>query len=246
MAYAQVFDTLNHEKEVIVEGYLQLPTMMFTGGNDAQVDFHARPYQRYGQNVIASITTGSCNNCMTPLGEKYQLSDLKMKADDGAEVLANQRVRLTGKLRVHSSSVGNSGVSASLDVTKIEKIPEVDLDYSQFDVVKLGKENLYDSTLDYALSMAESRIEIPTMLFMENDVTLNMMVGGERLGVNFVFGEGPNHIETIPANYSKKDFKIRDHKGELINLNKSVKVWGTRSTPRKNSPGILYVEHVEQ
>lgn len=244
--YAAVFDSAMHGKQVIVEGYLQLPNMMYTSGNDAQVDFHARPNQHYGTSITANIETGDCKNCMAKLGEKYQLSDLKMKADDGTEVLGNQRVRLTGNLRVHSSDMTETGYTASLDVAKIEKIPEIDLDYSQMKVVTVTPENFLDTTLNYALSMVESKIGIPTMLFMENDVTLDMTVGGKRIGATFTFGTGPNQIEPIPANYSKSDFKIHDHKGNVINLNKPAKVYGTRSTPRKDSPGLLYVERIEQ
>lgn len=246
LTYEQVFDKGNDGQLAIIEGYLQLPNMMYTSGESAQVDFHARPYQRHGRNVIANITTGSCNNCMAKLGEKYQLSDLKMKADDGVEVLPNQRVRLTGKLSVYTSVSSEDGLSVSLNVTKIEKIPEIEIDYSTLEAVKIGKENLFDTTLNYAFSMAEGKIGIPSMLFMENDVTLDLPVGGKNLAVNFSFGTGPNQIEPVPSNYTNADFKIHDHKGNLIKLGKSVKVWGTRSTPKTDYPGILYVEHVEQ
>lgn len=246
LSYSQTFDTAKDNRFVIIEGYLQLPGMMYTSGESAQVDFHARPFQRFGRDIIANIKTGSCNNCMTKLGEKYQLSDLKIKGDDGTDILANQRVRLTGGLRVHLSSLSEDGISASLDVSKIEKIPEIEVDYKQLEVVTITKENLFDSTLKYKLSMAEGKLEIPSMLFMENDVTLDLMVAGKRIGVNFNFGTGPNQIEPIPANYAKADFKIYDFKGELINLNKAAKVWGNRSTPTKDLAGVLYVEHIEQ
>lgn len=246
LTYEEVFDTTADGKEVMVEGFLQLPNMMYTSGNKAQVDFHARPYQRHGQKVIVNIPMGSCKNCMAKLGEKYSLNDLKIKADDGTEVLANQRVRLTGRLSAYASSVHDNGVSASMHITKIERVPDVDVDYSQMDVVKITKENIMDTTLKYRLSMAEGKIEIPSMLFMENDVTLDLHIGGKRLGVNFAFGSGPNQIENIPSNYTKADFKIHDHKGNLIKLGKSAKVWGTRSTPSKDYAGTLYVEHIEQ
>ncbi len=246
LAYDAVFDSSKHEKLISVEGYLQLPNMMYTSGNTAQVDFHARTNQHYGKSITANIETGDCNNCMAKLGEKYQLSDLKLKADDGTEVLANQRVRLTGKVRVYDSDMTENGYTASLDVTKIEKVPEIDLDYSQFKVVELTSENLYDTTLNYVLSSVKSKIGVPTMLFMENDVTLDMTVGGKRIGATFTFGTGPNQIEPIPANYSPSDFKIHDYTGKIINLNKPTKVYGTRSTPHKDSPGLLYVERVEQ
>jgi hypothetical protein len=246
LAYDAVFDSAVNDKEVIVEGYLQLPNMMYTSDNSAHVDFYARTFQRFGTSITAYIQTGDCKNCMVKLGEKYQLSDLKIKADDGTEVLANQRVRLTGPIRVHASDDTENGFTASMEVAKIEKVPEVELDYSQFKVVEITPENLYDSTLVYALSSVKSKIGIPSMLFMENDVTLDMNVGGKRIGATFSFGTGPNQIEPIPSNYSPSDFKIRDYKGNLINLNKPAKAFGTRSTPTADSPGMLYVERVEQ
>jgi hypothetical protein len=246
ISFSEAFDSSKTDKQVIIEGYLQLPNMMYTTGDDAQVDFHARPQQRFGTEIIANVHTGDCNNCMAKLGEKYQLSDLKLKGDDGTEIHANERVRLTGRLRVRRSGLVENGLSVALDVAKIEKLPEIVLDYSQFEVVAITKENLFDTSLVYRLSSAEGKIEIPTMLFMENDVTLDLKVAGKRVGVNFSFGTGPNQIEPIPTNYAKGDFKIHDFEGNLVNLGKTVKVWGTRSTPGDESAGILYVERIQQ
>lgn len=246
LEFSKAFDEAMKDQVVAIEGYLQLPSMMYTSGNNAQVDFSARPYQRYGDRISASITTGSCNNCMKALGEKYDINDLHVKDNDGKDIGPNQRVRITGRLSVYTSTMSPSGFSANLYPDKIEKIDEIELDYSTMSAVTLTKENLMDTTLKYALSFMQSKVEIPSMLFMENDVTLDAKVGSERIGVNFMFGTGPNQIEPIPANYSKADFKIHDSKGNVINLNKSVKLWGNRSTPSKDSPGIFYVEHVEQ
>lgn len=246
LEFTKAFDEAMNDQEVEIEGYLQLPSMMYTSGKSAQVDFTARPYQRYGSHITANISTGSCNNCMKALGEKYDINDLHVKDNDGTEVGPNQRVRITGRLSVYASALSENGHSASLYPSKIEKIDEVELDYSTMNAVTLTKANLLDTTLKYALSYVESKVEIPSILFMENDVTLNAKVAGQHLPVNFLFGTGPNQIEPIPSNYSKEDFKIHDYKGELVNLNKPLKLWGNRSTPDEKNPGIFYVERIMQ
>ena len=246
LEFSKAFDVAMNDQLVEIEGYMQLPSMMYTSGKSAQVDFTARPYQRYGSHITANIATGSCNNCMKPLGEKYDINDLHVKDKDGTEVGPNQRVRITGRLNVYPSGLSENGHTASLSPTKIEKIDEVELDYSTMNVVTITKENLQDTSLKYALSYVESKVEVPSILFMENDVTLNAKVAGQRLPVNFLFGKGPNQIEPIPSNYSKDDFKIHDYKGELVNLNKTLKLWGNRSTPDDKNPGIFYVERIAQ
>ena len=65
LSYDAVFDSAVNDKEVIVEGYLQLPNMMYTSDNSAHVDFYARTFQRFGTSITAYIQTGDCKNCMS-------------------------------------------------------------------------------------------------------------------------------------------------------------------------------------
>lgn len=246
MAYDQVFDKAQDNQFVSLEGYLSLPSMMYTTGKTAQVNFHKRAYQRHGQEITCNIRMGGCKNCMSTLPEKYKTSDLKLTADDSTKILAYERVRLYGALHVSDNALADNGLMVSLDVEKVERVAEVVTDYATLDAVKLDKTNLEDSTLKNVLTFAQGRLTIPSILFMENDISLFMSIGGNDVSINFLFGTGPNQIEEIPENYSKADFKIHDFEGKLINLSKPVKVWGNRATPRKGAPGILYVEHLEQ
>jgi hypothetical protein len=246
LEYDQVFDKAQDNQFVRLEGYLSLPSMMYTTGKTAQVNFHARAYQRHGREITSNIRMGACRNCMATLPEKYKTSDFQLTADDSTQILAYERVRLYGSLHVSDNALADNGLMVSLDVEKVERVAEVAIDYATLDAVKLDKSNLEDSTLKYVLTYAQGKLTIPSILFMENDISLFMSIGGTDVSINFLFGTGPNQIEEIPENYSKADFKIHDFEGKLINLSKPVKVWGNRATPRKGAPGILYVEHLEQ
>jgi hypothetical protein len=246
MTYAQAFDSTADDKFVIIEGYLQLPGMMYTSGESGQLNFTDRAGQRYGEHITANVRMGNCNNCMTKLGEKYTLNDLKIKADDGSEILGNQRVKITGKLRVYDSSTSKSGVSVSIEPEKIERVPEVALDYNAMQAIKVDKTTLHDTTLDYEFTMAEGKLNIPSMLFMNEDVSLTLKTSAGEVSASFLFGTGSAQIENIPENYKNSDFKIHDASGKIIDLKKPVKVWGTRTPPKKDYGGIIYVEHIEQ
>jgi hypothetical protein len=112
--------------------------------------------------------------------------------------------------------------------------------------VLVTPENLFDTTLSETFAVAKGKLEIPYLVFMSDDISLNLKVGKEHISASFLFGDGPNLIEDVPENYTKKDFKIKDHTGKLIRLDKPVTVYGTRTAPKADYGGILYVERVEQ
>lgn len=246
MAFEDAFSIDANGKMAMIEGYMQLPASMYSSNNSGSIDFSYRPNQRHGESIRMSLQMGNCKNCMKKLADKYDKNDLEVTTEDGTIVGPNVRVRVTGKLRVYESSIEGSGVSVSISNQKIEKVEEVELDYSAMGALKISSENFFDSTLKYVFSTVEGKIEIPTMLFMQDDATLSMKVGKENLSISFLFGNEPNHIEDIPKNYSKKDFKIHDFEDKIIDLKKPVKLYGTRTPPRKDYGGILYVERVEQ
>jgi hypothetical protein len=246
LTYAAAFDRVHDKAFVNIEGYLQMPEMIYTDGQSGQVYLIERPYQRHGRNIAVSVKTGDCNNCMEGLPKEYKRADFKLKADDGSPIGLNERVRVSGRLGILENSLSKDGLALTMELTSLVKVPEVAIDYKQVEALKVDKTNLMDSTLQYVMSYAEGKLTIPTMIFMDKELTLDMAVGDKNLWVNFEFGTGPNQIEEIPENYGKADFKIHDADGKLINLNRPVKVWGIRSTPGHTSSGFLYVEHIEQ
>lgn len=249
MDFMSAFSMDNNSKLVSIEGYLQLPSTMYTSGNSGSLNFSQRPGQRYGDDIRVSLNLGKCKNCMAKVADKYTADDLKVTADDGKTVIGpNQRVRITGHLSMYEASAATSPSNLSLSIRKgkVEKVEEIELDYAAMQPLAITPENLFDSTLRYSFSMVEGKIQIPSMLFMNNDVNLNIPIGKEKLSVSFLFGAGPNTIEDIPKDYGKKDFKIHDYQDKIIDLNKPVKLYGTRTPPREDYGGILYVERIEQ
>jgi hypothetical protein len=246
MDYQAAYAAGNNDKLVSIEGYLQMPSSMYTSNRGGQLNFYSRPDQHHGQYMIATIKMGDCNNCMAKVKEKYTPADLKVKTTDGAEIGGNSRVKLTGRLRVSESTYRKSGLSVSMTVDKIEKADEVAIDYTQLGAVTIDKTTIRDSSLKDELVYATGKLSIPMLLFMDDDVSLDLTTPGGKLNANFVFGKGPNQIQPIPKNYKKTDIKVMDHTGKVINLAKPVKIWGTRSAPSAKYNGTIYVERLEQ
>lgn len=243
IALSAAFDKAHQGKLVQVEGYLQLPKSMIAVRDTAQIDLYERPDQRRGQAVTAKLAMGDCSNCMARLPASYTRNDLKIRDKNGAVVQVNERVRLTGRLLVSAGAKPAGKSSATLAVTNIEKLAPVAIDYHALSPVVMQAATIHDSTLgDGQLSFAEGRLSMPTMVFIDGDLSLSMAVGKESMGVNFLFGTGPNQIEELPENFTSADLKIHDHLGKTVNFHRAIKLWGARSMP----DGVLYVEHVEQ
>ena len=242
----EAIDEKNADKVVAVEGYLQLPQVLVADAEQAQVNFHARPLQRRGTTVFASLKLGDCANCMAKLPATYKLSDLKVFGNEQQPLSQGQRLRLTGILSMEKEKGQHKRRNAKIKVDKIEELENAVFDYVSSNALEINKENVGDSTLDGDLVRAVGRVAIPQMLFVKDDVMMEMMVGGDTLGVSFLIGNGANQIDPIPSNFSKSDFKIHDHQGALIDLRKPVTVWGTRLRGAGRSRSTIYVEHIEQ
>lgn len=249
MDFQSAFTMDNNSKFVSIEGYLQLPSMMFSFGESQTINFSQRPGQRSGDEISVSLSVGKCKNCMDKLAEEYDLDDLKVTANDGETIIkANQRVRITGKLTVRESpGTGSpSNLAVSLEDFKIEKVAEVELDYAAMEPLAVTAANLFDTTLISTFSVVKGKIELPFLLYMKDDVSLDIPIGKKKISVNFLFGEGPNNIEALPDDYSKNDIKIHDYQGKIIDIKKPVTIYGMRTTPTKDDGGTIYVERVEQ
>lgn len=233
-------------KVVAVEGYLQLPQVLVADAEQAQVNFHARPLQRRGTTVFASLKLGDCANCMGKLPATYKLGDLKVFSDDQKPMTQGQRLRLTGTLAVVTEKGQQIGHSTKIKVDKIEELETTPFDYAASQALVISRENVHDTTMQGDLVKAVGKVAIPQMLFVKDDVMMEMILGGDTLGVSFLIGTGANQIDPIPSNFSKSDFKIHDHQGDLIDLHKPVTVWGTRIRAAGRSRSTIYVEHIQQ
>ncbi len=242
----EALDEKNAGKVVAVEGYLQLPQVLVADAEQAQVNFHARPLQRRGTTLFASLKLGDCANCMAKLPATYKLGDLKVFSDDQKPMTQGQRLRLTGTLSTGKEKGQTNARWSKIKVDEIEELDGAPYDYATSKALEINRENIGDSTLDGDLVRAMGRVAIPQMLFLKDDVMMEMILGSDTLGVSFLIGNGANQIDPIPSNFSKSDFKIHDYQGALIDLRKPVTVWGTRIRASGRSRSTIYVEHIEQ
>lgn len=235
----------NTNKNVSIAGYLHVPSSMTTSKGNVQVYLYERPNQGGGMHIILSIPEGTGNNTAAKMGDKYKLEDFKIKTDKG-EVLAGEGayVQITGQL----FSVYTDDAYASMGtVTKIEKMEPAAVDYDALNVPEFNNANAkeQDDKLVYATGVLETG-----MLLNEYDYSYSLTLKGPKLADgDYLFayvkiGNGPNHMEVPPNNYSNKDIKIHDDKGNLFPLNKKVKVYGVFSKSSTGGGGKISVEKI--
>ncbi|HEU4716406.1 MAG TPA: hypothetical protein VFU15_01155 [Bacteroidia bacterium] len=235
ISFDQLSDKNYDGKKVIVEGYVAAPTSSYVSSTSAQIDFYGRKDQFYAaNNVIVSVPVGTGKNTMYSLPDKYTPEDIKITADDKSEIHAGDHVRITGKLSAN-------GMYSSIDLDKVEKIADTDVDYSTLNAMKLTKATWKDSTMDGKLVYAEGTLEIP-MMTMDGNYTwfyLHSKDVSNDLTVNISYGNGANKVEPLSDNYRKSDVKIRDHKGDVVG-NHKVRVYGVLHSES------IYVENIVQ
>lgn len=105
----------NNDKQISLEGYLRLPVTALV--NDTMlVELHENSDAK-GKPISVSLKVGSSKNQIEKPPEKYSQSDMKVHANDGNLVDANQKVRVAGKF-IYSAS-GGSIFYAPVDIQKI-------------------------------------------------------------------------------------------------------------------------------
>lgn len=232
MNFKEAADHSNDGKNVSIIGYLALPNNSYTTGSSGQLEFIERPNDISGLDFILSISIGSGNNRMKALPDKYTASDVKVKSKNGEKVSIGDRVKITGKLSSNESY-------CSLNVREIEKLEPVEIDYSTLGAKQITAKP--DASFDEKLVVVEGTLEMPTLSMGGESTFLYLHVPGieEQLTVDLAYGSGPGKLEPLPANYSDKDVKIQDPKGNYISLKKKVRVYGVWHSDR------LKVEVVE-
>jgi hypothetical protein len=234
--FSEATDKANDDKRVTVIGYLDVPNISYSTGNKTgQLGFIERPNQMDGAfDIILSLQLGKGNNTMKALPDKYTPEDVIVTGKNGEKVGAGDRVKMTGILHVNETYT-------SLDVQEIEKMEHVEIDYSTLNATKISGPEKPGKELDGKLVVTEGILEMPTIT-MGGDLTfLYLKVPGikDKLTVNIAYGAGPGKLEPLPDNYTTKDIKIRNNKGELIDTKKKVRIYGTWKNDR------IQIESVE-
>jgi len=218
VTYNQLFDSVNFNKNVEVEGYVELPSNSYQSDGSAQLDFFARKGQFWAENTITlDVNVGTGNNTMKSLPAKYTKADLVITDNNGNKIGAGDYVKVTGQL-------SNFG---TLDAVKVEKETEPAIDYSTLSPVMVaGKAP--DSTLTGKLLCAEGTMEMPSSTLDGDYTWLYLHVKGisDPLTIHLHYGQGPNNIEPLPSDYSDSDVKIHDKTGALLGAKQKVRVYG--------------------
>jgi hypothetical protein len=228
--FAQAMEKENDEKRVSVTGYLALPHTSYSTGSTGQLGFIGRPNQMDSPlNYILSIPIGTGKNSMKALPDKYTNDDVIVTGKNGEKIHVGDRVKITGKLHASDSY-------PSMDVQEFEKLDDVAIDYSTLTATKIAGPEKPGTDLDGKLVYAEGTLEMP-MLSMSGELTfLYLHVAGlkDQMTVNIAYGNGPGKLEPLPEHYGENDVKIRNSKGELINMKKKVRVYGIWRNERIN------------
>lgn len=221
--FAEATDKANDDKRVTVIGYIDVPHISYSTGNKTgQLGLIERPNQMFGTfDILLSLQLGKGNNTMKALPDKYTPDDVVVTGKSGEKVNAGDRVKMTGILHVNESYT-------SLDVQEIEKMENVEIDYSALNATKISGPEKPGKELDGKLVVTEGMLEMP-VLTMSGDLTflyLKVPDIKDKLTVNIAYGTGPGKLEPLPDNYTTKDIKIQNNKGELIDMKKKVRVYG--------------------
>ncbi|TND08600.1 MAG: hypothetical protein FD123_2104 [Bacteroidetes bacterium] len=226
MTFEQAFaDTMQQEHNVSVEGYLQLRLMSSASSGGQSMNFFGRHNQNHGQSMYTRIHTGTGNNRMKALPENYRLKDLVITDDKGKTFSANERVRITGRMKASFSDPKRKAVY--LDVIKMERIPDARTDYAALNLPELSfgdddKEEMRDKA--YFL---EGKLSMPMYVLTGAEISIDLTnKKGQKFTVKILNGKGISQMENLKEGWTEKDVVIRDSKGETVPLKKNVRVYG--------------------
>lgn len=224
--------------KVEMEGYLAVPSSIYTSGNSIRCNFFQRPNQTHGYHVNLEFTTGSKANHMEQLNTKFSLSDFKVHTHKNEVVGEGSYVKIKGEV------YHNDDKTATIYVTRVDKAtPSAEPDYSSAVEYKGQDEDKLVGKLVYvngSLEIGYMLNTIGTNCYMLNFKEVKEK-DGSQLGANIYIGNGNSQMSEVGDNFSPADVKIRDAKGNKVSLGKKVKVYGVY-----DDIGGVYVERIEQ
>ena len=114
MTFANYNSKANHQKQISLECYLRLPTAALIS-DTMLLDLIETPDSK-SKPLPVSLRVGSSANQVEKPPKDYSDKDLKVHANDGTLIQANQKVRVSGKLIYSSTS---SILFAPVDIQKL-------------------------------------------------------------------------------------------------------------------------------
>jgi len=216
------------KKPVTIEGYFQVPYSASISSEGQSSYFFERRNQTNGDYIYVSVPLGKKNNQMVELKSGFLAKDFKAKDNNGTSVGVNERVKITGFLyTVKSYSKGKSN-TVYLNVKKIEKVDEIELDYEALDFPTLTKDEYEKRSNNRGKPyMIEGRLEVPMFVLTGEEMSIDIIDGaGNKYSLQVLTGDGNNQMETLPSNWTQKDIKIRDSEGTLLPVGTKVRAYG--------------------
>jgi hypothetical protein len=218
ITYQAMFDKSNQDKNVIVEGYLALPSTSYMSDESTQLDFYERKGMFWSkESITLNMPVGSGKNTMKKMPLSYSADDMQVTTEDGTVVSVDAHIRVTG----HLSTYG------TLDVTKVEALKDDQTDFTKLQVTHIDASNPPSSALEGKLVSAEGTLDIPMSTLDGNYTWLYLHIKGIEDGqiIHIKYGDKPNQIEPLQDGYGEDDFKVHAKDGTLVGK-KKIRVYG--------------------
>lgn len=231
-------DTTATEHHVSIEGYIQLPTLSNIGDKEQSVNLYGRKNQTNGQYIYTNMPVGNGKNQMKKLPLEYDKKDVIIHGAKNETIGLNQRVKMTGLLYTIKSSSPDSPGTVYFTVSSITPVAEKDFDYSSWKTIS-NFDDIAKTENNHKEFFLEGTVDVPMFVLTGWEMGLDLKKGAKQVSIKILTGEGPNQMENLKDNWTKKDIKIRNYKGELVKPGQKVKVYGVAALDG------LHVERIE-
>lgn len=232
LEWSKIEDKSMDGKMVTIEGYPELPFLMYTSEGRSTVHLHQRMNQYGGGMITLSVKDGDDANTMKVLPDDYEQSDLVMNDNTGGTVVYGEKVKVTGKAKWEDGDY-------TIEVELIEK-GSGSFDYAK-ECTRLTDDGF--ETLDQKLVWAEGEVYIADE--QEGGIRMDMWLDDTTLAyeitVKLEYGSLPNQADELPETYYEDDVIFRDAKGKKLGEGSRVRVYGVWYSEQE----MIAVEKIE-
>lgn len=205
-------------KTVTIEGYAELPFLMYTTEGTSTIHLHQRMNQYGGGMVILSLKDGDDENTIKTLPDDYDNADIEIHDNKGQKIVYGEKMRVTGKATFEDGDY-------HIDVESIEKVDGA-FDYAK-ESVRLTDSSDFEA-LNEKLVWAEGEVYIADE--QESGIRMDMWLDDSTLSTEilckFKYGSLPNQADELPETYYEDDVVYRDAKGKTLGDGSRVRVYG--------------------
>ena len=96
LEWTKIEDKSMDGKYVSIEGYPELPFLMYTDAGKSTLHLMERFNQYSGGMVILSVNDGTSPNRISPLPDDYAQTDIALYTDDGGKAYYGDKIRVSG------------------------------------------------------------------------------------------------------------------------------------------------------